>query len=286
MGSATVRPSSSPGSTSSLDSLIVSASHDLSRACSDQLPATARCGPQLHWRDRAAMGDDRLVTNDIAAGSPASDVPPPADGYSGDLAVRAEWDRRYADREQLWSGQPNGALVAEVAGLTPGRVLDVGCGEGADAVWLARSGWTVTAIEVSGVALERAVGHARDAGVAVDWVHAELVEAALAPASFDLVSAQYPALLRTPDAASERALLAAVAPGGVLLLVHHADMHTQQAHDGGVDPADYVWPPMVAALLDNDWEVELDERRPRIAPVGGAGAHPVDDLVLRARRLR
>ena len=104
--------------------------------------------------------------------------------------------------------------------------------------------------------------------------------------AFDLVSAQYPALLRTPDAAAERALLAAVAPGGVLLLVHHAGMDTQQAHDSGFDPADYVWPAMVAALLDDGWQVEVDEQRPRIVPTVGAGAHHVDDLVLRARRLR
>jgi SAM-dependent methyltransferase len=240
---------------------------------------------QREWRDRGAMGDVGPVIDDIAAGSARSDAPSPADGYVEDPAVRAEWDRRYADREQLWSGQPNGALVAEVAGLTPGRVLDVGCGEGADAVWLARGGWDVTALEVSGVALERAAGHARDAGVDVRWVHAGLAEAVLPPASFDLVSAQYPALLRTPDAAAERALLAAVAPGGVLLLVHHAGMDVQHAHDSGFDPADYVWPPMVAALLDDDWEVELNEQRPRIAPDGGAGAHPVDDLVLRTRRL-
>jgi len=141
-------------------------------------------------------------------------------------------------------------------------------------------------LEVSGVTLERAAQHARNAGVAVRWVHAGLVEAALRPASFDLVCALYPALLRTPDAAAERALLAAVAPGGVLLVVHHAGMDSQQVHESGFDPADYVWPPMVAALLDNDWEVELDEQRPRIAPDGGAGAHPTEDLVLRARRLR
>jgi SAM-dependent methyltransferase len=232
------------------------------------------------------MGEVRPVTDDIAAGSPASDAPPPADGYVADPAVQAEWDKRYAAQEQLWSGQPNGALVAEVAGLTPGRVLDVGCGEGADAVWLARGGWDVTALEVSGVALERAAGHARDAGVAVRWVHAALVEAQLPTASFDLVSAQYPALLRTPDAAAERALLAAVAPGGVLLLVHHAGMDTQEVHDSGFDPADYVWPPMVAALLNDDWGVELNEQRPRMAPDHGAGAHPTEDLVLRARRLR
>jgi SAM-dependent methyltransferase len=200
--------------------------------------------------------------------------------------VQAEWDGRYSDQERLWSGRPNGALVAEVAGLAPGRVLDVGCGEGADAVWLAGLGWDVTALDVSAVALERAAGHARDAGVTIHWVHAGLVDAALPPTSFDLVSAQYPALLRTPDAAAERALLSAVAPDGLLLLVHHAEMDIQHAHDGGPDPADYVWPSMVAALLDDDWVVELNEQRPRIAPASGAGARPVDDLVLRARRLR
>lgn len=204
----------------------------------------------------------------------------------GDPAVRARWDGRYADREQLWSGRPNGALVAEVAGLPVGRVLDVGCGEGADAVWLARAGWDVTALEVSGVALERAAGHARDAGVAVRWVHAGLVEAGLRAASFDLVSAQYPALLRTPDAAAERALLAAVAPGGVLLVVHHAGMEDHPVGEGDFDPADFVWPAMVAALLDDGWEVQRDEQRPRVAPGGGAGAHHAEDVVLRARRLR
>ncbi len=232
------------------------------------------------------MDESGRMIDNAAAGSPTSHAPSPTDAFLGDPAVQEQWDRRYAEREQLWSGQPNGALVAEVAGLTPGRVLDVGCGEGADAIWLASQGWDVTAVEVSAVALERATRHGRDAGVTVRWVHAELTEAAFAPASFDLVSAQYPALLRTSDAAAERALLAAVAPGGVLLFVHHAGVDTLPQHDGGFDPADFVWPAMMAALFDDDWVVEVDEQRPRVAPVGGAGAHHVDDVVLRARRLR
>ncbi len=228
------------------------------------------------------MSDDGDVTNHSST-EPSSI---PANGYLGDPAVQAEWDGRYAEREQLWSGQPNGALVTEVAGLAPGRVLDVGCGEGADAIWLARGGWEVTALEVSGVALRRAAVHAGDAGVTISWVHAGLAEAGLPPGSFDLVSAQYPALQRTPDGAAERALLAAVAPGGVLLLVHHAGMDTHEPDDGGFDPAVYVWPEMIAALLDDEWTVECNEERPRVAPVGGAGAHHAADVVLRARRRR
>ncbi len=230
------------------------------------------------------MGDSGPMTDSVA-GSPTDDDATTS-GYVGDPAVRAEWDRRYAVEGQLWSGRPNGALVAEVAGLTPGRVLDVGCGEGADAVWLARGGWQVTGLEVSGVALQRAAGHAQDAGVPIQWVHGGLAEAKLPPGSFDLVSAQYPALLRTPEAAAEHALLEAVAPGGVLLLVHHAGMETQSVTDSGFDPADYVWPSMVKKLLDQDWSVEVNEQRPRIAPEDGAGANHAEDVVLRARRLR
>ncbi len=224
------------------------------------------------------------MTDDTVAVPSGSDATSPA-GHLVDPVAQAKWDSRYAGQDRLWSSQPNGALVAEVADLTPGRALDVGCGEGADALWLARQGWEVTALDISAVALERAAGYARDAGLAVRWVHAGLVEAVLPAASFDLVSAQYPALPRTPDAAAERALLAAVAPGGVLLLVHHAGMDTRPATEDGFDPADFVWPSMVAALLGDDWTVEVDEQRPRVVPDGGAGAHHADDVVLRVRRL-
>ena len=83
------------------------------------------------------------------------------------VVIEQEWNERYAGSNQIWSGQPNQALVIEVSELPPGRVLDVGCGEGADAVWLAQRGWDVTGLDVSGVALDRARLHARDAGVVV-----------------------------------------------------------------------------------------------------------------------
>src|SRR6478672_6264478 len=89
-----------------------------------------------------------------------------------DSAAQAtEWDARYTEREQaMWSGRPNGRLIAEVAELTPGRALDVGAGEGADAIWLAGRGWTVTAIDISEVAVSRARTAAERAGVGAGWI--------------------------------------------------------------------------------------------------------------------
>jgi SAM-dependent methyltransferase len=194
-----------------------------------------------------------------------------------------EWDERYAGSDRVWSGRPNGALVAEVDALDPGRALDVGCGEGADAVWLALRGWDVTALDVSRVALDRARTAAAEAGAVVRWSHTGLLDAELTPGGFDLVSAQYPALLRTPGNDAERALLAAVAPGGTLLVVHHADVDVEHAKERGFDPADYVSPRDVAAQLDSGWDVTFDERRPRHVE-GGAGAHHTHDVVLKARR--
>jgi len=207
---------------------------------------------------------------------PHSERPPSAD---------ADWDERYAGAPQVWSGQPNSALVVELAQLAPGRVLDVGCGEGADAVWLAREGWEVTALDVSQVALDRASTAADAAGVSVRWIHSGLVGAQITPEGFDLVSAQYPALLSTPEDEAERTLIGAVAPRGHLIVVHHADMDSHHAQDAGFDPADYVSPSDVAALLDDDWQVSFDERRVRTVS-GGAGAHHSHDTVLSAHRRR
>ena len=192
------------------------------------------------------------------------------------------WDAHYSVSERVWSGHPNGALVAEAEGLAPGRVLDVGCGEGADAVWLAQRGWQVTGLDVTEVALERARAAAADAGVAVEWVHGGVVEAR--PTGYDLVSAMYPAIPRSD--AAVRALLDAVAVGGTLLVVHH-DVDPEHARSRGFDPAGFVMPADVAAALDDDWAVEVDERRERQVPQsgGGSGNH-APDVVLRARRLR
>src|SRR5438067_5151555 len=113
----------------------------------------------------------------------------------GAAAQAADWDMRYGEREgAMWSGRPNGRLVAEIADLTPGRALDVGCGEGADAIWLARRGWTVTAIDISDVAVRRARAAAELAGVTVEWLCGDALLTPFPARSFDLMSMQYPAL--------------------------------------------------------------------------------------------
>jgi SAM-dependent methyltransferase len=201
-------------------------------------------------------------------------------------SVQREWDERYAAEERLFSGRPNTVLVEEVSELAPGRALDVGCGEGADAIWLAARGWTVTALDVSRVALDRAAASAKSAGVDVTFVHDGIVEASPPAAGFDLVTAQYPALRSSADRDAERALAAAVAPGGLLLVVHHTGFDGEAARARGFDPADYVFPADVLAVLDDGWDVRFDESRPRETPLGGEEHRHTHDSVLLARRLR
>ncbi|MGH9280413.1 MAG: class I SAM-dependent methyltransferase [Acidimicrobiales bacterium] len=195
-----------------------------------------------------------------------------------------DWDERYAGHDQqMWSGRANGVLLVEIAGAAPGRALDVGCGEGADAMWLASQGWQVTAVDVSRVALDRAEVAARAAGLTVDWVQSDVVVTPPDPGAYDLVSVHYPALLRTPDDDAIRGLLAAVAPQGTLLAVGHWPIDAEHARARGFDPADYVHVADVAAHLDDGWTIEVDETRLRVDPAPEGTPH-THDTVLKARR--
>lgn len=203
----------------------------------------------------------------------------------GPAAQAAEWDARYSEHDGArWSGRPNGRLLAEVAGLTPGRALDVGCGEGADAIWLARNGWTVTAIDVSDVALTRARRAAELAGAVVEWVCGDALRAPFPAGSFDLVSMQYPALPKAAGEAAVRALLGTVRPGGLLLAVYHdlSDEHREHMKSQGTDPADYVGADDLARLLGGGFTIELHAVEPRTDPP--PDTPHIADVVLRARR--
>lgn len=205
---------------------------------------------------------------------------------SPDSATAAEWDERYTSlADKIPDGDPNQVLIEVASGLVPGRSLDIGCGIGADAIWLAGQGWTVTALDVSQVALDRAAARGRQAGVDVAWVCARLEDAQLPPAGFDLVTAHYPALRTSAGQEAEKALLASVAPGGTLLVVHHADVDPEMAKAHGFDLADFVSHEDLVALFDEQWDVRTERRRPREKPAGLDGQHTHDD-VLRALRRR
>lgn len=191
------------------------------------------------------------------------------------------WDEKYRSRERLFSGAPNGVLVDEVKNLPPGQALDVGCGEGGDALWLARQGWRVTAIDISRTALERAAAAGADVADRVAWTRGDLTSTPPPAGAFDLVSAQYFPLPRRADHAGLRGLLDAVAPGGTLLFVGH-DL-AGLPPDMDPDPRDFYQPAQVAEVLGPDWAVEVNETRPRTA-AAPAGAHHTHDTVLRARR--
>jgi SAM-dependent methyltransferase len=211
-----------------------------------------------------------------------------------DIATAAEqyWEERYRDGGPVWSGRPNELLVREVASLPPGTVLDLGCGEGGDAVWLAGQGWQVTAVDVSATALRRGAEHARDAGVAerISWERHDLSRS-FPEGSFDLVSAQF---LHSPVAAEGereevlRRAAAAVAPGGVLLVAGHAGWPSWVRED---PPFDYHFPTTgeVLDVLDLEpgrWRVQREELIEREAtdPEGRPGRR--EDNVLRIERLR
>jgi SAM-dependent methyltransferase len=195
------------------------------------------------------------------------------------------WNDRYAESDRIWSGNPNTALVAEIAGLKPGRALDLGCGEGADAVWLARQGWQVTAVDISTVALARAAEHAAEAGVRVTFEHHDL-EKTFPEGTYDLVSAQF--LHFWEQFGREKILRTAadhVAPGGVLLIEGHMD-HGPFHH--GHQEVHFPTPDEVIAALDLDdsWEVLTRDIHPRTqtGPDGNPSTRTDASVKLRRRR--
>ena len=141
-----------------------------------------------------------------------------------DAETEAYWDDFFQSRDRVGSGRPNAVLARETADLDPGSALDLGCGEGDDAIWLAQHGWRVTAVDVSPTALARAAQHAKTADVA-DMITWERHDLALSypTGTFDLVSAQFfHSPVGPPRDVALRAAASAVAPGGVLLIVSHA----------------------------------------------------------------
>jgi SAM-dependent methyltransferase len=199
------------------------------------------------------------------------------------------WDDRYGSAGRLWSGQPNAQLAAQVADLTPGEALEAGCGEGADAIWLAQRGWTVTGVDVSAVALERAASASGQAGgdVArrITWQREDLLTWVPEPERYDLVSAQFMHFPPAELAAFHQGLAAAVRPGGTLLLIAH---HPDDVHAQRKGRPDLFWyaEDIAASLEAGRWEVRVAEGAGRSAEDLDGQQLMVRDTVLRAARRR
>lgn len=194
----------------------------------------------------------------------------------------AFWDDLYNQRTTIWSGNPNAVLVQEASELTPGGALDIGCGEGADSLWLAGEGWNVTGVDISDVALGRARAAQQALAsrtIAVDWRQEDVLDWTPPAEAFDLVSVHF---LQVPPDELElttRRFAAAVAPKGRLLIVGHSpdDSHASQ------HPAKHrlFAPEPVVAAAGDGFEVIHAEHRTRTTPDGD---ERIDTVVVLQRR--
>lgn len=220
-------------------------------------------GPRHHDHSRAAEDVARMFTQEF-------------------------WDERYGSAPALWSGRPNQRLVEQVADLAPGTALDVGCGEGADAIWLAARGWRVTGLDVSAVALARAAERAAEAGPEVaERVRWERVDVlSWSPRSqVDLVSAQFLQLPPDESVRVQQQLAAAVRPGGTLLIVGHDPSDLETTVRRPPLPELFVTATEMAGRLDPEsWEVVVATAAERTAVDPEGRSVAIRDAVLKAVR--
>jgi SAM-dependent methyltransferase len=193
---------------------------------------------------------------------------------------REDWDERYGAVENLWAARPNRFLVAEVTELPSGRALDLACGEGQNAIWLATLGWEVTGVDYSEVAIAKARAQAERDGVTVAFVCADLLEYEPDPGSYDLVLLMYFHL--PPDELHivlGRAQ-AALAGGGTILVVGHDWTNLTDGVGGPSDPSILYAPEEIAAEFP---ELEIVKATQVFRDVEGEERDAIDALV-RARR--
>jgi len=198
---------------------------------------------------------------------------------------REDWDDRYAAEELLWRAAPNRFLVEETEHLEPGRALDLACGEGRNALWLAERGWTVTGVDFSPVGLAKARRLGDERGVVVEWIVADVREWQPQDA-FDLVVAFYLHLPADQRRRAHRNAAGAVALGGTLLVVGHDLTNLTEGTGGPQDPAVLFTPADVVddlAGLEVAFDVERAERVRRPVTTDHGEIEAIDALVRAVR---
>lgn len=194
---------------------------------------------------------------------------------------RQRWDRRYAEADLLWSEDANRFVIQEVEALPPGRALDLGAGEGRNAMWLAARGWRVTAFDFSSVALERARRLAAERGHAVEWIEADLRTYAPPASAFDLVLIMYMHPLPPERTALMHVAVGALAPGGTLLVVGHDRTNLEHGVGGPQDPERLFSPEDIVDDLGDVAELRVVRAERVLRPVttDTVERHAVDALV-------
>lgn len=198
------------------------------------------------------------------------------------------WEERYRDK-QVWSGRPNETLITQTQGLTPGRALDLGCGEGGDALWLAEQGWQVTGVDVSATALARGEQEAKRRGLSITWVEADL--ATWQPCqTYDLVIAFFlHSPVDFPRATIYTRAAQAVKEGGRLLIVGHATAPPWSAHSHDAEDHPPRFPPasqvVEEAGIDDSWTILREGDLPRVVSGPDGQQATIYDAVVHAERL-
>ena len=198
--------------------------------------------------------------------------------------AREDWNARYAASELLWTAEPNRRFASEVEDLEPGRALDLACGEGRNAVWLAERGWRTTGVDFSDVALAKAERLAASRGVEVEWVLADVLEHEPERGAFELVAVLYLQLPHEQLAEVLHTSVGALAPGGTLVVLGHDTTNLTHGHGGPRDASVLFTPEDVVPHLER-LVVERAEKVPRTVPLEDGEATAIDALV-RARRPR
>lgn len=192
------------------------------------------------------------------------------------------WDERYAAAELVWSAEPNRFVVEVFDGRPPGRVVDVACGEGRNAIWLAKKGWSVTGADFSAVAIERARTLAAEAGVEVDWRVDDATTWQPDEGMFDAVLLCYLQLPAEQLAEVMARARAALAPGGEVVVIAHARDNLTRGVGGPRDPAVLPTPDEVVGYLDG---LEVRRAGHVLRPVQTPdGEREAVDLLVVARR--
>jgi SAM-dependent methyltransferase len=192
---------------------------------------------------------------------------------------RHDWDSRYAKEGLVWSAEPNRFLVPEARDLSPGRAIDVACGEGRNAIWLAEQGWDVTGVDFSPVAIDKARRLAEARGIRATWRVLDVVKDTLGRQDYDLALLFYLQLSPGERRRAVAGALDALRPGATILVVGHDSSNITEGWGGPQDPTVLFTPEDIVGDMDGRVEIERAERVERPVETEDGTKVAIDALV-------